>query len=148
KGTGKEKKIRIESSSGLSSTEIEKMRKEAESHAEEDKKRRELVDARNKADQAIYEVEKLMKEAGDKVSDSDKAPIRAAIEQVRQAASGEDISAIEQAVSNLLAASHAMAQHVGGAGGAGQRGDGPPPRGDEQEKPKDDVIDAEFEVKK
>ena len=146
KGTGKEKKIRIESSSGLSSAEIEKMRKEAESHAEEDKKRRELIDARNKADQAVYEVEKIMKEAGDKVSDSDKAPIRAAIEKVRQAASGEDVSAIEQAVSNLLAASHAMAQHVGG-GAAGQRG-GPPPTGDGQEKPKDDVIDAEFEVKK
>src|SRR5262245_23634524 len=147
-GTGKEKKIRIESSSGLSASEIEKMRKEAESHAEEDRKRRELVDVRNKADQAIYEVEKTMKEAGDKVSENDKAPIRAAIEKVRQAAGGEDISAIEQAVSNLLAAAHAMQQHVG-AGAAGQRG-GPPPTGDghEKEKGKWDVIDAEFEVKK
>jgi len=146
KGTGKEKKIRIESSSGLSSTEIEKMRKEAESHAEEDKKRRDLVDARNKADQAIYEVEKTMKEAGDKLPESDKAPIRAAVESVRQAASGEDINAIEQAVSNLLAAAHAMAQHVGkGAEGARP---GAPPSGDGHEKGKEDVIDAEFEVKK
>jgi molecular chaperone DnaK len=151
-GTGKEKKIRIESSSGLSSSEIEKMRKEAESHAEEDRKRRELVDARNKADQAIYEVEKVMKEAGDKMSDSDKAPIRAAIEKVRQAASGEDISAIEQAVSNLLVAADAMRRHFGGGGpgegpGGGGRG-GTPPSGDGSEKGKEDVIDAEFEVKK
>src|SRR5262245_26757080 len=145
-GTGKEKKIRIESSSGLSSAEIEKMRKEAEAHAEEDRKRRELIDARNKADQAIYEVEKLMKEAGDKVSESDKAPIKAAIEKVRQAASGEDIQAMEQAVSNLLAASHAMAQHVG-AGAPHDRGDAQP-SGDGHDKSKDDVIDAEFEVKK
>src|SRR5499427_2704009 len=70
-GTGKEKKIRIESSSGISQSDVERMRKEAESHAEDDKKRRELVDVRNKADQAIYEVEKTMKEAGDKISEGD-----------------------------------------------------------------------------
>src|SRR6516225_477528 len=122
-GTGKEKKIRIESSSGLSASEIEKMRRDAESHAEDDRKRRELVDARNKADQAIYEVEKAMKEAGDKMSDGDKAPIKAAVEKVRQAASGEDISAIEQAVSNLLVAADAMRRHFGG----GEAGSGPGP---------------------
>jgi molecular chaperone DnaK len=152
KGTGKEKKIRIESSSGLSSTEIEKMRKEAESHAEEDRKRRELIDARNKADQAVYEVEKVMKEAGDKVSDSDKAPIRSAIENVRQSASGEDVAAIEQAVSNLLVAADAMRRHFGGGPGEGPgggRGGTPPPGSDGNGgKGKEDVIDAEFEVKK
>jgi molecular chaperone DnaK len=148
-GTGKEKKIRIESSSGLSSGEIEKMRREAESHAEEDKKRRDLIDARNKAEAAAHEVEKMMKEAGDKMSDSDKAPIRAAVESVRQAASGEDIAAIEQAVSNLMAAANAMQRHFGQGGPGGERGGTPPPSGDGNEgKAKEDVIDAEFEVKK
>src|SRR5262245_33356523 len=156
-GTGKEKKIRIESSSGLSAAEIEKMRKEAEAHAEEDRKRRELIDARNKAEAAAHDVEKMMKEAGDKMSDSDKAPIRAAIESVHQAASGEDIAAIEQAVSNLLAAADAMRRHFGGSGGAGGEGGGPGPQGGGQPggdgrggQPggKEDVIDAEFEVKK
>jgi molecular chaperone DnaK len=153
KGTGKEKKIRIESSSGIDSAEIERMRKDAESHAEEDKKRRELVDARNKADQAIYQVEKAMKEAGDKMADSDKAPIKAAIENVRQAASGEDIAAMEQAVSNLLVAADAMRRHFGGeaGGGPGPHGGGQPSgdgRGGGPQGGKDDVIDAEFEVKK
>src|SRR5262245_16760488 len=156
-GTGKEKKIRIESSSGLSAAEIEKMRKEAEAHAEEDRKRRELIDARNKAEADAHDVEKMMKEAGDKMSDSDKAPIRAAIESVHQAASGEDIAAIEQAVSNLLAAADAMRRHFGGSGGAGGEGGGPGPQGGGQPggdgrggQPggKEDVIDAEFEVKK
>jgi molecular chaperone DnaK len=148
-GTGKEKKIRIESSSGLSSGEIEKMRREAESHAEEDKKRRDLIDARNKAEAAAHDVEKLMKEAGDKMSESDKAPIRAAVESVRQAASGEDIAAIEQAVSNLMAAANAMQRHFSQGSPGGDRGGSPPPSGDGSEgKGKEDVIDAEFEVKK
>jgi molecular chaperone DnaK len=154
KGTGKEKKIRIESSSGLSSSEIDRMRKDAESNAEEDKKRRELVDARNQADQAIYQVEKTLKDAGDKMSDGDKAPIKAAVEKVRQAASGEDISAIEQAVSNLLVAADAMKRHFGGGeagGGHGPHGGGEPSGDGHGGQPgggKDDVIDAEFEVKK
>jgi molecular chaperone DnaK len=157
KGTGKEKRIEIKGSSGLSSSEIEKMRKEAEANADEDKKRRDLVDARNKADQAIYQVEKAMKEAGDKLSDSDKAPIKAAIENVRQAASGEDTAAMEQAVSNLLVAADAMRRHFGGGeagSGPGPHGGGEPSgdgRGGPRGGPnggKDDVIDAEFEVKK
>jgi molecular chaperone DnaK len=74
-GTGKEK-IRIESSSGLSQTEVERMKREAETHAEEDRKKRELIDARNKADQHIWQAEKLLKDAGYKMSESDKAPLR------------------------------------------------------------------------
>jgi molecular chaperone DnaK len=150
-GTGKEKKIRIESSSGLSASEIEKMRKEAESHAEEDRRKRELIDARNKADAITYEVEKTMKEAGEKMSESDKAPIRAAIEKVRQAASAEDASAIEQAISNLLVAADAMRRHLGGGGAGGGPQGGPSDDGRDGGQPgggKDDVIDAEFEVKK
>jgi molecular chaperone DnaK len=147
KGTGKEQKIRIESSSGLSPAEVERMRKDAELHADEDKRKRELVDARNKADQITWEVEKMLKEAGDKMSEGDRAPVQQAVERVRQAMKGDDVQAINQAVSDLQAAAHAMAQHVqrGGGGPGGGPAEGPP-SGDG--KGKDDVIDAEFEVKK
>ncbi|MBY0526167.1 MAG: molecular chaperone DnaK [Gemmataceae bacterium] len=147
-GTGKEQKIRIESSSGLSPAEVEKMRREAESHAEDDRKKRELIDERNKADQMVYQMEKLLKDNAGKVSDADKAPIQSAIEKVKQAASKDDVGAIRQALGELEQASHAMAQHLykqqagGGPGpeaGAAPSGDG---------KGKEDVIDAEFEVKK
>jgi molecular chaperone DnaK len=148
--TSKEQKIRIESSSGLSGAEVERMRKDAESHADEDKKRRELIDAKNAADNMVWQMEKLLKENADKVSEADKAPIQAAIEKVKDAAKGADAAAIKQAVDNLQQASHAMAQHMykqqagGGPQGAPPSGDGQPGDG----KGKDDVIDAEFEVKK
>jgi len=152
KGTGKEKKIRIESSSGLSQSEVEKMRRDAETHAADDKRKRELIDARNEADQRIYQMEKLLKEHQDKVSDADKAPIRAAIEKVKQAASKDDSAAIKQAIAELEQASHAMAQHLYRQQGPGAAGPGPgaQPSGDGHgaEKGKEDVIDAEFEVKK
>jgi molecular chaperone DnaK len=149
--TGKEKKIRIESSSGLSAAEVEKMRRDAEAHAGEDKKKRELIDARNRADQMVYHLEKLMKDNADKISDADKTPINAAIEKVKRAASGDDVNAINQAMQELEQASHAMAQHLygkgqpGGPSAAEDRAAGAAPGGD---KGKDDVIDAEFEVKK
>jgi molecular chaperone DnaK len=157
KATGKEVSKRIENSSGLSAGEVERMRREAESHAGEDKQKRELIDARNQADQMVWSIEKLLKENGDKISDSDKAPIQSAIEKVKEAQKGEDLAAIKQAVENLQQASHAMAQHLyarqqgapgGGAapgaapGGAEASGDGHGKGG------KEDVIDAEFEVKK
>jgi molecular chaperone DnaK len=150
-GTGKEKKIRIESSSGLSAAEVEKMRKDAESHADEDKKKRELIDARNKADQMAYQIEKLLKDNADKISDADKQPIQAAVDKVKQAAKTDDLNAINQAAHELEQASHAMAQHLyskgqqGGPSAAESRaaGDAAP-----DGKSKDDVIDAEFEVKK
>src|SRR5207253_2558441 len=118
-GTGKEKKIRIESSSGLSQTEVERMRKEAEAHAEEDRRKFDLIDARNHADQMVYQMEKLLKEHAAKITDSDKAPIQAAIEKVKQAASKDDVNAIKQAIEELQQTSHAMAQHLykGGPGG-------------------------------
>lgn len=154
-GTSKEQKIRIESSSGLSGDEVEKMRRDAEAHAGEDKKRRELIDARNQADQMIWQIEKLLKESGDKISESDKAPIQSAIEQVKQAASGDDVAAIKRAVESLQQAAHAMAQHLYKAGEtAGAAAGGPHPGApsgdgaDGKGKAKDDVIDAEFEVKK
>jgi len=149
-GTGKEKKIRIESSSGLSSAEVENMRREAETHAGEDKRRQELIDARNHADQMIYQMEKLLKEHAAKLSDSDKASVQSAVDRLKEVASKDDPKAITQAIDELQAAAHAMSQHLytqpGAAGGAG-----PSPDGHAAEAPgkgKDDVIDAEFEVKK
>jgi molecular chaperone DnaK len=149
KKTSKESKIRIESSSGLSKDEVERMRRDAEAHADEDKHKKELADLRNEADQTIWQVEKLMKDHGDKLSDSDKAPINSAIENVKQAASGTDANAIRQALNNLQSAAHAMAQHVQRAAGpeAGAPGGTRPTGGDGSGKGKDDVIDAEFEVK-
>jgi len=153
-GTGKEKKIRIESSSGLSQGDVEKMSREAEAHAEDDRKRRELIDARNKADQMMYQMEKLLKDNADKLSEGDRAPIQSAIERLKQVASKDDVAAINQAIRELEQASHAMAQHLysrgqGGPGpGGGAAGAAGPSGADGQAKGKDDVIDAEFEVKK
>jgi molecular chaperone DnaK len=142
--TGKEVQRKIEQSSGLSTDEVEKMRKDAERFADEDKKKKELAEAQNEAESVIYEVEKAVREAGDKLGESDKAPVLAAVEKVKQVKDGQDVNAIRQAVNNLQTASHAMAQHVGRGGGGG--GEPPPPGGGG--KGGDDVIDAEFEVKK
>jgi molecular chaperone DnaK len=156
-GTGKEQKIRIESSSGLSQSEVEKMRREAESHADEDRRRRELIDVRNQADQIIYQMEKLLKDNAAKITDADRAPIQSAIDRLKEVASKDDVQAIRQAIDSLQQASHAMAQHLygqgGGAGGGGAPGGGPSPEagpsGDGRGgQGKEDVIDAEFEVKK
>lgn len=147
-GTGKEQKIRIESSSGLSQAEVEKMRRDAEMHAGDDKKKRELVDARNHANQMVWQMEKLLKDNAGKISDADQAPIKAAIEKVKQVANGDDANAIKQAISELEQASHAMAQHLYSKQPAGEGGPGAAPSGDGKGKGKDDVIDAEFEVKK
>jgi len=152
-GTGKEQKIRIESSSGLSPAEVEKMRKDAEANADTDKKKRELIDARNQADQLVYQIEKMLKENADKISDDDKKPIQAGVEKVKQVASKDDTAAIRQAMDELQQASHAMAQHLysksqpEGPSAAENRaaGDGQPAG---KEPGKEDVIDAEFEVKK
>jgi molecular chaperone DnaK len=146
-GTGKENKIRIEGSSGMTQDEIERMRRDAESHADEDKRKRDLIDARNEADQRIYLVEKMLKDAGDKVKDAEKAPLQAAIEKVKQAASGEDVAAIKRAVGDLDQAAQGMSQHLGSQPGPTAA----PPTdqaADAGKGGKDDVIDAEFEVKK
>jgi molecular chaperone DnaK len=152
KKTGKEAKVRIESSSGLSQSEVEKMKRDAEAHADEDKQKKELADIRNEADQTVWEVEKLMKDNAGKLSDADKAPINSAVEKVREAVKGKDVNAIRQALNNLQSAAHAMAQHVQREGGSEPGASGPTgggrPSGDGQGGGKDDVIDAEFEVKK
>ncbi|MEX2167988.1 MAG: molecular chaperone DnaK [Pirellulales bacterium] len=146
-GTGKEQAVKIEQSSGLNEGEIERMRKDAESHAAEDKKKRELVEARNRADSMSYEIEKTMKAQGDKLSGADKQSLEAAIAKVRDAAKGDDAGRIKTAVSELEAAAHAMsaALYQQAAGPTGQPGPGDAAQTD---KPADeDTIDAEFEVK-
>jgi molecular chaperone DnaK len=157
--SGKEQKIRIESSSGLNQSEVERMRREAESHADEDKRRRELIDGRNAADQLIWQMEKLLKDNADKISDADKTPIQSAIEKLKQAASKDDVADINRAIDELQQASHAMAQHLykqQPPPGAGPGGSQEPPSGDGHGggdgkgggAGKEDVIDAEYEVKK
>jgi molecular chaperone DnaK len=110
--TGKEQKIRIEASSGLTQAEIERMRKEAEAHAAEDRRRRELAETRNQADNLIYHIEKVLREHGSKLSSADKAAVESAIARLKEKMKGDDINAIRQAIAELEQASHAMSQHL------------------------------------
>src|SRR5205814_4225592 len=100
-GTGKEQKITITASSGLAKDEVERMMKEAESHADEDRKRREEIEVRNKADQAVYGAERLLKDTGDKLSASERQAIESAMEAVKKASEGTDTPAIERALEAL-----------------------------------------------
>jgi molecular chaperone DnaK len=111
-GTGKEQKIRIESSSGLSEEEIKKMVKDAESHAEEDKKLRQIVEARNEADSLIYSIEKMMKDNAGKIDDAEKKRIESEIENLRKAMQSDDINAIRVAKGKLEQASHSFAERI------------------------------------
>ena len=151
-GTGTEQTVKIEQSSGLSEDEIDRMQQDAATHAEEDKKKRELVEARNEAESRAYQLEKLIKDQGDSLQESDKTALEAAIEKVREAAKGEDATAIKGAIAELEQASHAMSEALYKAAGdaaasgvdptaAGPTGEAP------SESPDDDAIDAEFEVK-
>ena len=112
KGTGKEQTIKIESSGGLSKEEIDRMQRDAQAHAAEDKRRRELAEARNAAEQRVYQLEKLIDENKDRLSDADTAAVRSAIEQVNQVKAGDDPAEIRRAVEDLDQASQAMSQHL------------------------------------
>ncbi len=151
-GTKKEHKITIQQSSGLSEADIEKMRKDAELHAAEDKKKRELAEARNQAESMCFQMEKLMEEHKDKLQSTDKAPLEAAITKAREAAKGSDVDAIKSAITELEHASHAMSKVLYEAGkqpGAGAAPGGEAPSGEAGKSGgDDDAIDAEFEVKK
>ncbi len=126
KGTGKEHSIKIQSSGGLTKDEIDRMQRDAESHATEDKRKRELAEARNTAEQRVYQLEKLMEENKDKLSGSDVSAVKAAIERVNEAKKGEDPAAITRAIDDLQRASQAMAEHLYAA--SGSPGGGPQPR--------------------
>jgi len=144
--TGKEQRIVIKASSGLSEAEIKRMVGDAEAHAEEDKKFRELVGARNKADATIHTVEKALKDVGDKISDDEKKAANEAVAAVKTAMSSDDREDIERKTQALEQASTALLQKMyeQSAAGAGAAGDTGGAAG-HTEKPKDDVLDAEFE---
>jgi molecular chaperone DnaK len=148
-GTGKEQKITITASSGLSKDEVDRMMKDADAHAEEDRKRREEVEARNRADQAVYAAEKLLQESGDKVGEADRAAVQSAIESVKSAMNANDAAAMNQAMEALTQAQHKLAEALyrqqapGGAAGAAPGGAAPSNSGDAAGPAQGDVIDAE-----
>ncbi len=144
-GTGKEQKIRIESSGGLSKEDIEKLVREAEAHGEEDRRKRKLAETRNKADSIVYSTEKSIKELGDKVTEEEKKRTNELIEKVRQAMAGEDEAAIERAVEELTQVSHQFAERLYQQTGQ-QAQPGPGPEGETAEGTAEDVTDADYEV--
>jgi molecular chaperone DnaK len=152
-GTGKEQSIRITASSGLTEDEIKRMTRDAEMHAEEDKKRKELVETRNHADAMVHSAEKSLKELGDKVDAATKANVEKEIENVKKALSGDDVAAIKAAVDALTTASHKLAEIMynqaakdGGPGGsAGGPAGGSASGGAGGGKKDDGVVDADFE---
>jgi molecular chaperone DnaK len=160
-GTGKENKITVQNAGGLSKDEIEKMKREAEAHAADDKKRREVIDLKNQGESLAYQTEKSLKDYGDKVSGETRGQIESAVGNLRDALKEDDGDRIKKAMDNLNTVSHKLAEEMykstataagapgtGGPGpgvdratagaGAGAAGDG---------KKEDDVIDAEYEVK-
>jgi molecular chaperone DnaK len=149
-GTGKEQSIRITASSGLSEEEIQKLVKDAEMHADDDKKKRELIEARNQADSMAYSVEKNVKEFGDKVDSSEKSKIEDAIARVKKAIEGEDLDEIKQAQEELTHASHKLAEAMYAKSTSQQAGGGEQGAAGTQSqsaagKKDDDVVDADFE---
>jgi molecular chaperone DnaK len=142
KATGKSQNIVIKASSGLSEDEIEKMVADAASHAEEDKKFRELIDARNQADGLIHASEKTLKELGDKATDEDRASVEAAIGALKEVLKDDDKAAIEAKTSALAEASAAVAQKLYAQKAADE---GDKKSGANGADDSDDVVDAEFE---
>ncbi len=141
-GTQKEASVIIEDSAGLDDSEIERMRQDAEDHAEEDKKQFELVEARNKADQLVYQMEKLIEENAEKLSEDDLAPVKASVDKVKESAKGEDKDVINSAVADLEQTSQALSQVLYQASQADAGSDE-----SSEDVKDDDAIDAEFEVK-
>ena len=161
-GTGKEQSIQIKSSSGLSEEEVEKMQKEAELHAEEDKKNREVIDVLNQADQVIYSTENTLKEHGDKVDEAEKNNINQGLEKLKTSKEGKNVEEIKKAIDELQESSHKLSQAMYEAtakeqqAGAGAEATGEDPsageqpsdeKDDKKKKESDDVIDADYEVK-
>ena len=147
--TGKEQSVRIEESSGLSEEEIERMRSDAESHAEEDKQKRKLAEAQNNAARLVYDTEKLMKEHADKLDDGSKSAIESSITKVNEASQKEDVAAIESAIEELTQATHALSKHMYESAAestdASAAGGQPQPDAPADATADDNVIDAEFE---
>jgi molecular chaperone DnaK len=152
KATNNEQKITISSSSGLSKDEVDKMARDAESHSADDRKRKDEIDARNRADSMMYQVEKMLKDHRDKISDADAKTVEDALAASRKAmGDGGTVEEINKAVDNLTQASHKLAEAMyKSSSTAGTPGGTPPPQGgagsgsSDGAKPKDNVVDAEF----
>jgi molecular chaperone DnaK len=153
RGTGKEQRITITTSSGLSKEEVDRMMKDAEAHAEDDKKRREEIETRNRADQAVYAAEKVLQDAGDKVGPTERGAVQSAIDSLKSAVSSNDAAAMNSAMQQLEQAQHKLAEtlykQAGATGQPGGAGPGAGPGGptggaDAGARPAEgDVIDAE-----
>jgi molecular chaperone DnaK len=154
-GTGKEQSIVIKSSSGLNEDEVQRMVKEAESHAGEDEAKRKLVDLRNQADQLVYSTERTMKEHGDKVDAGIRTEIEQAVNRLKDVQKNDDPTVIQRAIDEVMTKTQKLGEAVYKAAAAakgapaGAAGGGPQPEGEKPKGGKDeDVIDAEYEVKK
>src|SRR5712692_2384318 len=147
KGTGREQSVTITTSSTLSKDEVERLVKEAESHASEDRARREEVEVRNQADQMIYQAEKVLKEHADKIPADVKSEVESKLETLKSAAKGSDVKALRKAMDDFNDALQKVGEHIyqkagGGSGGpAGGEGESPPPG---QKKDGEDVVDADY----
>jgi molecular chaperone DnaK len=151
RATNNEQKITITSSSGLSKEEVEKMARDAESHGAEDRKKKDEIEARNRADAMVYNVEKMLKEHRDKISDADAKEVESAIEGVRKAMSDGGLEQITSATDKLTTASHKLAEAMYKSQSASGNGAGSGPgagtgaqAGEQPGGKKDDVVDAEF----
>jgi molecular chaperone DnaK len=154
-GTGKEATVRIENASSIPKDEIEKMRRDADAHAEEDKQKRQLAELRNQGESMVFQLEKLIKENKDKLKDSDKAALESAMTKVRDAIKTDNADSIKSAIEQLEQASHAFsktlyeAAQAGAAAGAAGAGaaDAAAGAADGKKPGEEEAIDAEFEVK-
>jgi molecular chaperone DnaK len=154
RATNRDQKITITSSSGLSKEEVEKMAKEAESHADEDKRKRDEIEARNQLDSMVYSVEKMLREHGDKISGSERGDVESALADAKKALESNETAQMERARENLTKASHKLAEAMykaaGPASGAAEAGAGaapgtPPPGSNGKADQKNEgVIDAEY----
>ena len=144
KGTGKEQQIRIQASGGLSDTDIDKMVKDAEAHAEEDKKKKELVEAKNHGEALVHSTEKSLKDYGDKVSEADKSAIETAMAELKSIMEGDDVEAIQAKTQALAQASMKLGEAMYAASQAGAEGaEGATAEGGPEKN--EDVVDADFE---
>jgi molecular chaperone DnaK len=147
-GTGKEQSIRITASSGLNEEEIKKMTRDAESHADDDRQKKQLAEARNEADTLIYSVEKSLKDYGDKLSDTEKKDVQDSLERCRKAKdTGTDAAEIKSATEQLMKVSHKLAEHLykGAAGAQAGAGEGSGGAQTGGKGPEEEVVEAEFE---
>ncbi len=147
-GTGKEQKIRVESSSGLSKDEVNNLVKEAETHADEDKQKHELITSRNQLDTLIYSTEKSVKEHGDKITEDEKAKVEEALKEAKEAVKSESKESIDQATQKITTASHTLAQKIYEEAAKKSQGapQNPGAEAGESQAKDESVVDADYEV--